>query len=249
MTFSASVDLDEIQRFSGHTQDWWNDRGVWSPLHKLNPARLDYIRSMACNYFGITPKNKKGFGRLSVLDIGCGGGLASEPLAEWGAKVTGIDASPKAIDAARAHARGKKLKIEYLAVSAEDMARKKRRFDMVLALEILEHVADMDSLLASIAALLNPGGIALFSTVNRTTRSYLFGIVAAEYILGWVPPGMHDWNKFVRPSELAGRLQKAGLELDDLTGLVYHPLSDRFSLQKGRVDLNYMAAAVKPRKK
>jgi 2-polyprenyl-6-hydroxyphenyl methylase/3-demethylubiquinone-9 3-methyltransferase len=245
MTASASVDTEEIERFASHPQDWWNTQGVWSPLHKMNPARLKYIRTTVCNHFKRQYESKTPLKGISVLDIGCGGGLTSEPIVRWGAKVVGLDASEKAIGAAKEHAAQEKLKVEYLVATAEDYAKQKKQFDVILALEVLEHAADIGSLLKSTNALLKPNGILIASTVNRTTKSYLLGIVAAEYILGWVPSGMHDWHKFIRPSELAEHLARAGLELTDVTGIVYNILSDRFSPRQGHVDVNYIASALK----
>jgi 2-polyprenyl-6-hydroxyphenyl methylase/3-demethylubiquinone-9 3-methyltransferase len=260
MTLSASIDSEEIARFAAHTQDWWNPDGVWSPLHRINPARIKYIESMFFAHFSGSrplcgtpasqaPRNRDcdqlPFLGRSVLDVGCGGGLLCEPLARRGAKVTGLDVSVQAIATARAHAAAEKLKIAYLNGSVENLARGGKKFDAILAMEILEHVADADSLLQSAASLLKPGGIILFSTINRTMKSFLLGIVAAEYVLGWVPPGMHDWEKFVRPSELAAHLKKAGLTLSDLTGMVFNPLSGNFDLKPGKVGVNYLAAAVK----
>ncbi len=241
MRASPSIDQKEVARFSGQTQDWWNPEGAWSPLHKINPARLEYICKTVCSHF----KKKDPFKNISVLDIGCGGGLLSEPLARLGAKVSGLDASPKTLEAARKHAAKEKLKIAYIEGSVEDFAQGKQKYDVVLAMEILEHVADIPSFLKSAASLLKPNGILIVSTINRTTKSYLLGIVVAEYVLGWVPAGMHDWDKFIRPSELATHLQKAGLKLADLTGMVYSPLTREFSLRHGKVDVNYLASAVK----
>ena len=186
--------------------------------------------------------------------------MLCEPLARLGAKVTGLDASDKALEAARKHAAHEKLKIIYVEGSVEDFAQGASRrsraeapakadkiggYDVILAMEILEHVADIPSFLKSASSLLKPNGILIVSTVNRTTKSFLLGIVVAEYILGWVPSGMHDWDKFIRPSELAAHLQKAGLNLTDLTGMVYSPLNGEFSLRQGKVDVNYLASAVK----
>jgi 2-polyprenyl-6-hydroxyphenyl methylase/3-demethylubiquinone-9 3-methyltransferase len=238
MSPSASIDKNEMKRFDAQAQDWWNPNGVWRPLHKLNPARLEYIQKQIVEHFG--PKNIK---ELSVLDIGCGGGLLCEPLARSGAKVTGIDASAKTIEAARAHAKSQKLRLDYQTATAEDFARSSKTFDVVLAMEILEHVADIGSFLRSAASLIKPGGILIVSTVNRTRKSWFFGIVIAEYVLGWVPAGMHDWDKFIRPSELAAHLEKAGLALADLTGVTYNPIKDSFSLKRGKMDINYLAAA------
>ncbi len=242
---ASSVDLDEIARFSSAKQDWWDPKGEWGPLHTLNPSRIAYICDAIENTFGNCQKRKGALSKLSILDVGCGGGLACEPLAKLGAKVTGLDVSEEALKIARAHAEEEGLKIDYVASTIEDFATKKRSFDVVLALEVLEHVADINSLLKSAATLLKPNGILVASTVNRTTKSYLFGIVMAEYVLGWVPSGMHDWNKFVKPSELAQHLERAGLKLADLSGIVFNPISRDFSLRKGKVDINYIATATK----
>jgi 2-polyprenyl-6-hydroxyphenyl methylase/3-demethylubiquinone-9 3-methyltransferase len=243
MPASSSIDTDEIARFSGASQDWWNPEGLWRPLHKLNPARIDYIRKTVCDHFKRPCEGAFPFKGLSVLDIGCGGGLLCEPLARLGAKVMGLDASAKAIEVARKHAAREKLKITYIDGSVEDFARSKEKFDVVLAMEILEHVSNVGSLLRSASALLKPDGILIVSTLNRTMKSYLLGIIAAEYVLGWVPEGMHDWNKFIRPSELEAHLRQAGMKLTDLTGMVYNPLSDSFSLRRGKVGVNYLATA------
>lgn len=253
---SPSIDPKEVTRFSGQAQDWWNPEGAWSPLHRINPARLDYILQTISKHFGV--QQKKLFSSLnaecrmlnafSILDIGCGGGLLCEPLTRLGAKVTGLDASGNTLQAARKHAKQEKLKIDYIEGSIEDFTQGKQKFDVILAMEILEHLADIPSFLRSAASLLKPDGIVIVSTINRTTKSYLLGIVVAEYILGWVPAGMHDWDKFIRPSELATHLQRAGLTLTDLTGMIYSPLNGKFSLQRGKVDVNYLASAVKTEK-
>lgn len=244
-TTQASIDEGEMARFSEQTQDWWNPDGAWKPLHKLNPARIDYIQNAICEHFPVANKGKTCFKTLSVLDIGCGGGLLCEPLARLGAKVTGVDASAKALDVAREHAAGQKLKITYIDGSVESLASKGQTFDVILAMEILEHVADIGSFLNAASALVKPNGLMIFSTVNRTTKSFLFGVVVAEHIMGWVPKGMHDWNKFVRPSELAVYLSRAGLELSDLMGVVYNPFKDDFKLCAGKMQINYLASAVK----
>ncbi|MDD4616852.1 MAG: bifunctional 2-polyprenyl-6-hydroxyphenol methylase/3-demethylubiquinol 3-O-methyltransferase UbiG [Alphaproteobacteria bacterium] len=242
---ASSVDLDEIARFADADQDWWNPKGAWGPLHKLNPSRIAFICEMLDNYFGEANQKKAGLAKLSVLDVGCGGGLACEPLARLGAKVTGLDVSEEALKIARAHAAQECLKIKYIHSTVEAFALGRRAFDVVLALEVLEHVASIDAFLQNVSKLLKPGGVLIASTVNRTTKSYLLGIVMAEYVLGWVPAGMHDWNKFVRPSELAEHLERAGMKLTDLTGIAFNPISGEFSLRQGRVDVNYIAAAVK----
>lgn len=241
----ASVDEGEVLRFSQQTQDWWNPEGAWKPLHKLNPARIQYIRSAICKHFSATDAGKAPLQTLSVLDIGCGGGLLCEPLARLGAKVTGLDASAKALEVARNHAVEQKLKIAYIDGSVETLKSKAQAFDVILAMEILEHVADIGSFLSDASALLKPNGLMIFSTVNRTMKSFLFGVVVAEHVMGWVPKGMHDWNKFVRPSELAAHLTRADLALSDLMGVVYKPLEDTFKLCPGKMQINYLASAVK----
>ena len=250
----SSIDSAEIARFSRHAEDWWNPQGALRPLHKLNPARLEYVRDQVCGHFSRKTGVRDALKGLSVLDIGCGGGLLCEPMARLGAAVTGLDASAEAIEAARIHAEKAELAITYASGSVEDFAQTPNRndvirYDVITALEILEHVADIDVFLKGAARLLKPNGILLLSTVNRTAKSYLLGIVAAEYILRWVPRGTHDWRKFIRPSELAIYLQKAGLDVADITGMTYAPLNDTFHLrQGGDVAVNYLMAAVKMQK-
>ncbi|MGB9152775.1 MAG: bifunctional 2-polyprenyl-6-hydroxyphenol methylase/3-demethylubiquinol 3-O-methyltransferase UbiG [Alphaproteobacteria bacterium] len=241
----SSIDKAEIARFSRYARDWWNPTGALQPLHKLNPARLEYIRDAVCAHYKLKTGGREALKGLSVLDIGCGGGLLCEPLARLGAHVTGLDASAEAIEAARIHARQSGLEIDYRYGSAEDFAHGRKKFDVVTALEIVEHVADIDSLLRSVADLVKPGGIVLLSTLNRNVKSYLLGIVAAEYLLRWVPRGTHDWRKFLRPSELAAHLEKAGLEMTDITGIVFDPFNDTFRLKREAVSVNYLMTAVK----
>ena len=241
MPSAASIDQDEIAQFSRHADEWWNPEGALRPLHKINPTRLEFIRDEVTQHFGLKAGTSDVFKGLSILDIGCGGGLLCEPMARLGGYVTGLDASEQAIITARRHCEHSRLKIDYHAGSAEDLAHTtKRKYDIVTALEILEHVADINSLLQSVSKLLKPGGIAIFSTVNRTVKSYLLGIVAAEYILNWVPRGTHDWRKFIRPSELAMHLGKAGLRVGSITGMTYDPLNDQFRLRPGAVTVNYL---------
>jgi 2-polyprenyl-6-hydroxyphenyl methylase/3-demethylubiquinone-9 3-methyltransferase len=242
---APSIDQDEIARFSTHAQDWWNPQGALKPLHKLNPTRLEYIRDSVCAHFKRDSGGRDAFKGLSILDVGCGGGLLCEPMARLGAHVTGLDASTEAIEAARQHAAQAKLKITYRSDSAENFASGKQKYDVITVLEILEHVADTGSLLQSVAHLLRPNGIVILSTLNRTPKSFLLGIVAAEYILRWVPRGTHKWRKFIRPSELAAHLRKAGLEPTAITGMVFDPLNDSFHLRKGTVGVNYLMTAIK----
>ena len=244
MPKAASINQAEIAQFSSHAAEWWDPNGALKPLHKLNPTRMEYIRDAICGHF----ERKIGvsaFKGLSILDIGCGGGLLCEPMARLGAQVTGLDASKEAIVVAKSHATADGLKINYIAESAETLARGKNKFDVVTALEIVEHVDDIGSLLSSAARLLKPDGIMILSTLNRTVKSYLLGIVAAEYILRWVPQGTHDWRKFLKPSELAAHLSEAGMSVIDISGMVYDPLNDKFRLRQGNVGVNYLMSAVR----
>ena len=241
---SASIADEEIARFSGHAADWWNPEGPFRPLHRLNPVRLGYVRDQILAHQKITLETgKKPLSGLTLLDIGCGGGLMTEPLARLGASVTGIDASDTTIDIARQHASEAGLTIRYEAISAEDLARKPKRYDVITALEIIEHVADTGSFLAAVASLLKPQGLLILSTLNRTPKSFLLGIVAAEYVLGWVPRGTHRWQKFMRPSELVGQLASEGMTTHDLTGMVFNPLRNAFELRSTDLDVTYMLSA------
>src|SRR5690606_23328804 len=211
---------------------------------RLNPARLAYLRDVIGAHFERDPADVRPFKDLDVLDIGCGGGLVSEPMARLGARVTGVDASDRNIAIASAHAAGQDLQITYRAASAEALAEEGATFDVILALEIIEHTADPASFLASCRRMLRPGGIMVLSTLNRTKKSFLLGIVAAEYVLRWVPRGTHEWRKFLRPSELARHLRAAGFELCGLKGVTYNPVDGGWSLSDRDLDVNYFAVAL-----
>jgi len=243
--FSASVNPSEIAQFSRLAPDWWNPQGAMKPLHKMNPARLEYVRDQICAYSGRQAGGRDVLQGLTVLDVGCGAGLLCEPLARLGAKATGLDASRDAIEAACAHATQSKLDITYICDSVEMLAKGKQRFDVITALEILEHVEDLESFLNGVAALLKPNGLLILSTLNRTPQSFLLGIVAAEYMMKWVPRGTHNWRKFIKPSELAARLEHVGLTAKDITGVVYDPLNDTFTRRQEKVGMNYLVSAVK----
>jgi len=242
---AASIAIDEIAQFSRHAEDWWNPDGVFRPLHKLNPVRLEYIRDRACGHFKRDPKTRHALKGLKILDVGCGGGLLTEPLCRMGGQVTGLDASTEGIAVAKAHAAATGLEVMYKVGSVEKWARGKNRYDMITALEIVEHVADLDSFMASLVALLKPNGLLILSTLNRTAKSFVLGIVAAEYILGWVPKGTHQWKKFLRPSEMVRRLEASGVRTMDLTGLVFNPLRGEFELSTNDLGVNYLLAGVR----
>src|SRR3984957_14361646 len=242
---SASIASAEIDRFSQHAEDWWNPDGAFRPLHRLNPLRVEYVRDRACAHFGRVAQTRHSLKGLKILDVGCGGGLLAEPLARLGGDVTGIDASKETIAVARDHAKAMRLDIDYRVSSVEELAKKKIRYDLITALEVIEHVADVDSFMAALAKSLKPGGLLAMSTLNRTPKSFLLGIVAAEYVLGWIPRGTHEWKKFIRPSELVRRLEENGLQAQDLTGLIFNPLRGAFELRKDDLDVNYMVTAKK----
>lgn len=243
MTATQTIDPAEIEKFSRMSRDWWNPSGPFRPLHRLNPVRLSYIRARAAAHFGREPAAIDLLHGLTLLDIGCGGGLVAEPLARCGAKVTAIDADEVAVEAARLHAAERDVAVDYRAGAAEDLVSAGKTFDIVLALEIVEHVADRGAFVGLLGRLVRPGGLVIMSTLNRTLKSLLLGVGAAEYLLRWVEPGTHDWRKFVRPSELARDLRAAGFDLADLSGLVFDPLSGEFRLDATDVGVNYFMAA------
>jgi 2-polyprenyl-6-hydroxyphenyl methylase / 3-demethylubiquinone-9 3-methyltransferase len=241
----GTIDREEIDRFTRIAKTWWDPEGEFRPLHKLNPARLGFIRDRLARHFGRDIRAVKPFAGLRLLDIGCGGGLVSEPLARLGFAVTGIDAGEAMLEVARGHAAASGVAVDYRRSTAEDLAAAGARYDAVLALEVLEHVADPELFLAAAAALVTPGGAFIASTINRTPKAFLFAIVGGEYVLRWLPRGTHDWGKFLRPSELAAGLRPHGLALQDVSGLVYHPLADRWALSRD-LDVNYLLFATKP---
>ena len=240
----ASVDPAEIARFSALAEEWWDPAGKFRPLHKLNPTRLAFVRDRLAGHFGRDPLAQRPLEGLSILDIGCGGGLLAEPLSRLGAEVAGIDASERNIKVAGLHAAEAGLEIDYRHATAEDLARAGESFDAVLNMEVVEHVADLNAFLAASSALVKPGGAMAVATLNRTPKAFLLGIVGAEYLLRWLPPGTHDWRRFVRPSELARALDGCGLTVTEIAGMSYNPLTDTWRLGRD-VDVNYMVFAVK----
>ena len=240
----GTLDRDEVARFAKLAGEWWDANGPFKPLHRINPLRLTYIRDQLCRRFVRDPKQGGSLKGLSVLDIGCGGGLVAEPLARLGAAVTGIDPAPENVEAAKAHAKGAGLDIAYRPVTAEAFAVEGGTFDAVLLLEVVEHVPDVPLFLKSVAPLVKPGGVMILSTLNRTLKAYALAIVGAELILRWLPAGTHDWNRFVTPEELRVALARAGLTVSDVTGMVYNPLADEWLLSRD-TGVNYFATALR----
>jgi 2-polyprenyl-6-hydroxyphenyl methylase / 3-demethylubiquinone-9 3-methyltransferase len=240
---SSSVAREEVEKFSKDAPRWWDENGPFAPLHRLNPARLAYIREQICKHYELDTTSLKALDGLKIVDIGCGGGLVCEPVARMGAIVTGLDADPVAIETAKAHATSSALSITYENKAAEDT---KTTFDVVLALEIIEHVKDPVEFVESCAKLVKPGGMLIFSTLNRTPKAFALGIVAAEYILRWLPRGTHDWKKFVKPSELTKYIRNCYLQPVDISGLIYNPLKNDFEISKTDINVNYLLTVVKP---
>jgi 2-polyprenyl-6-hydroxyphenyl methylase/3-demethylubiquinone-9 3-methyltransferase len=278
----SSVNPKEIEHFAKDSKKWWDEAGPFAVLHRLQPARMRFIKDQICGHFGRDNKSLTPFKGLSVLDIGCGGGLVSEPMARLGALVTGIDADAQAIEVAAEHAKMGDISIDYMNITAEELllnlapsplpspkgrggsknsgaasplpqgeGAEQREvvegpYDILLALEILEHIESPQDFINACAKLLKPGGLAIFSTLNRTPQSLVFGIGAAEYLLGWVPRGTHKWRQFITPAELAGFVRQAGLAPKATSGLVFRPLNGGFALSSNRLEINYFLAATKP---
>ena len=237
-----TVNYKEIEKFSKLSEEWWNPSGKFKPLHKFNPIRIKYIKQNIIEHFNIV-NFKNPLNKLSLLDIGCGGGLLSEPMRRLGAKVTGIDATRKNINIAKIHAKKNKLKINYLTASPEKLKIKKK-FDIILCMEIIEHVSDLNYFIKSCSKLLKKNGVMFVATINRTIKSYLFAVVGAEYILKWLPIGTHDWNLFVKPDELIKTSIKYNLKLNGIHGMIYNPLLDQWKTGKNS-SVNYISSFVK----
>lgn len=260
-----TVNQEEIQNFSKDSSHWWDEKGPFKPLHRLNPVRLDYIKQQICGHFDRDYKGLKTYEGLDILDIGCGGGLVCEPMARLGGTVTGIDADENAIAVATEHAAAENLDIKYLNTSSDqllmsspppcgDLGNTKQtpaqdgsdnRYDVVLALEIIEHVDNQDLFVKNVMDLCKPDGLVILSTLNRNPKSFALGIVAAEYILGWVPKGTHNWKKFVKPSELSKMVRQHGGKPNDICGLAYNPFKDEFLLAPKDLDMNYLMSVKK----
>ncbi len=242
---SATLDPREVERFEAIAGQWWDEAGKFRPLHRQGPARLAFIRDFLLEHFARQRNALACLKGLSILDVGCGGGLVSEPLSRLGAQVTGIDPTIEAISVARRHAESQGLNIDYRVATVEDMLAAGARFDAVVCLEVVEHVPDVAAFLKTLAGLVRPGGALVVSTLNRTWKSYALAIVAAEYVLGWLPRGTHDWQRFVTPDELSAHLAAAGFSGPRFSGLVYDVMRDEWRLDRDR-DVNYLAAASLP---
>jgi 2-polyprenyl-6-hydroxyphenyl methylase / 3-demethylubiquinone-9 3-methyltransferase len=242
---SSSIDDAEVERFSRYGNDWWDPRGPMAALHKFNPVRLAYIRDQAAQRFGRDAKKLDCLAGLRMLDIGCGGGILSEPLARLGAQMVGADPSQENIAVASAHARENGVTVDYRATTAEELAAACEKFDVVLAMEVVEHVTDVNEFVATCATMVKPGGLMVAATLNRTLKSFALAIVGAEYVLRWLPRGTHQWDKFVTPTELEIAFENGGLRVIGERGVIYNPFADRWQLSSD-TDVNYMLLAEKP---
>lgn len=245
-TSDATLDAEEVRRFSRIAAEWWDPAGKFRPLHQIGPPRLSFIRNAAITHFGRQADSLRPLEGLTAIDIGCGGGLVSEPLHRMGASVTGIDPSERNIAVAKGHAAPQRMDIDYRAVRVEDLVAAGETFDIVACLEVVEHVPDVAKFVAECAALVKPGGLAVFSTLNRTFKSWALAIVGAEYVLGWLPRGTHQWDRFVTPDEMTNYVTSAGLTPPRFEGITYSPLQDVWSLADD-TDVNYLCASTKPR--
>jgi 2-polyprenyl-6-hydroxyphenyl methylase / 3-demethylubiquinone-9 3-methyltransferase len=239
---AARIDQGEVEKFNRLASDWWDPQGRMKPLHRLNPLRLTYLRDTLAAHFGRDIKAAEPFKGLTLLDIGCGGGLLSEPLARLGFTVTGIDPAENNVEVAKAHATQSDVAITYRKVTAETLAEEKAHFDAVLAMEVVEHVPDVTAFVATATSLLKPGGMFAGATINRTKRSFALAIVGAEYLLRWLPVGTHSWDKFVTPDEFETAIRAGGMDVFDRKGVVFNPFTDRWLLAQDMA-VNYMLAA------
>lgn len=241
----TAIDPAEIAKFEAMAAEWWDPNGKFKPLHMLNPCRLDYITAQIAAEFGRDLSHAKPFSGLRILDIGCGGGLLSEPMARLGATVVGADAAERNIPVAQAHAEQSGLQIDYRHTGAEALAAAAEQFDTVLNMEVVEHVADPQSYLTACRQLLKPGGLMVCSTLNRNPKSYAMAIVGAEHIMRWLPRGTHEWSRFITPDELFALLETAGLDPVDRKGFVFNPLSWSWSLSDRDLSVNYVTTSLR----
>lgn len=241
---ATTINDDEVKKFSDLAEQWWDPSGQFKPLHKFNPVRLAYIREQILGYFKLDGTKRYPFEGLKILDIGCGGGLLCEPMARLGATVTGADASERNIAIAKIHAEQSDLKITYLATTSEDLAAKGEQFDVVLNMEVVEHVADVPLYLKSCSELVKPGGLMFVATINRTAKAYALAIVGAEYVLNWLPKGTHDFKKFLTPEEIISIISRHSMSIRDRCGVSFNPLHDQWRKSRD-MSVNYMLLAEK----
>lgn len=241
----SSIDPAEVAKFQAMAREWWDPTGKFKPLHMLNPTRLEYIVSQIAAEYGLDRRQPQPFKGLKLLDIGCGGGLISEPMARLGAEVTGADAADGNIAIARLHAEESGLNIDYRNQTAEALLDEGARFNVVLALEIVEHVADPQAFLQTCHDLLNPGGILIVSTLNRTAKSFGAAIIGAEWVMRWLPKGTHDWRRFITPDELQKMLEATGQVVVDRAGMVFNPVGWSWSLSSRDLSVNYLITSLK----
>ncbi|MGI9481482.1 MAG: bifunctional 2-polyprenyl-6-hydroxyphenol methylase/3-demethylubiquinol 3-O-methyltransferase UbiG [Hyphomicrobiales bacterium] len=242
----ASVDPAEVEKFSQIAAEWWDPHGKFGVLHKFNPVRLSFIRTALVSHFERDGDSRRPLEGLSILDIGCGGGLLCEPMARLGADVTGIDPSEKNIKTASVHAGEKELPVTYLAQSAEELAASGAQYDVVLNMEVIEHVADVDIFMNACCTLVKSGGLMFVATINRTLKSFGLAIIGAEYVLGWLPKGTHQWEKFLTPEEITRYLSTSGMRVKEREGVIYNPLTREWRPSRD-TSVNYMILAEKPR--
>ena len=241
----TTIDPAEVAKFEAMAAEWWDPNGKFRPLHLMNPCRLDYIAAQIAAEYGRDLRAANPFKGLRILDIGCGGGLLSEPMARLGATVVGADAAPRNIPVAQVHAEAQGLTIDYRHTTAEDLAAAGEQFDVVLNMEVVEHVSDPQAYLTACRNLLKPQGLMICSTLNRTAKSFMMAIVGAEWVMRWLPRGTHDWQKFITPNELFVLLEKAGLETVDRKGMVFNPVNWRWSLSARDLSVNYVTTSVR----
>jgi 2-polyprenyl-6-hydroxyphenyl methylase/3-demethylubiquinone-9 3-methyltransferase len=241
----TTIDPAEVAKFEAMAAEWWDPNGKFKPLHMLNPCRLDYIVGQICAEFGRDPTAQRPFEGLRLLDIGCGGGLLSEPMARLGAEVVGADAAPRNLPVARLHAQQSGLAIDYRHTTAEDLAAAGERFDIVLNMEVVEHVSDPLAYLTACHDLLKPGGLMICSTINRNPKSFMMAIVGAEWVMRWLPKGTHDWARFITPDELFDLLRRAGLDPVDRKGMVFNPALWTWRLSDRDLSVNYVTTSLR----
>ena len=246
MQTQTTIDPSEIAKFEAMASEWWDPAGKFKPLHMLNPCRLDYIIAQVSAEFMRDPKTPEPFKGLRILDIGCGGGLLCEPMARLGAEVMGADAAERNIPVARLHAEQMGLDVDYRHTSAEALAEAGEQFDVILNMEVVEHVADPQTYLNACHALLKPGGLMICSTINRNPKSYMVAIIGAEHVMRWLPKGTHEWSKFITPDELFTYLETAGLTPVDRKGFVFNPLQWSWSISDRDLSVNYVTASTRP---